>query len=160
MIFNRNKKNQYKEIEKVLTIIQQKLLWLKANNQVSSILLAGHDNNSIEIISERLFQKLTEDHSQSFLLLNLNDNFLNPEKIDWEHDLVISYCNDLNRCPGIYKFSNYIDSSILMIEAGSTSRTSTKEMVTNLKEIKIPITGSILHGFQEKIPSILRRIIG
>ncbi len=160
MIFKKNKKNQYKAIEKVLTIIQQKLLWLKANKQVGSILLAGNNNNFIESISEILFQKLTEDHSKSFLLLNINDNSLDPEKIDWEHDLVIAYCNNLNSCPGIFKFSNYIDSSILMIEAGNTSRTSVREMVTNLNGIKIPITGSILHNFQEKIPQILRRIIG
>ncbi|MCM8530656.1 MAG: hypothetical protein NE330_05790 [Lentisphaeraceae bacterium] len=158
MFFSKNKQSRYKEIEKALILIQKKLLWLKENNDLNTILLAGHDNKSIEQISEKLFQKLTEDHNKSFLLVNLNDTNAKPNELDWDHDLVILYCDNLTSSPSLYNFSKFIDTSIILIEAGCTSRNAIKEMLTTLEDVRVSVCGSILHGFQEKIPSILNRI--
>lgn len=158
MFFRKNKGCRYKEIEKALTLIQKKILWLQENNGLNTILLAGDDNKSIETISERLFQKLTEDHGKNFLLVNLNDCNTKPEDMDWDHDLVIAYCDDLTSSPAVYSFSKYIDSAIILIEAGHTSRNAVKEMIQTLQAVKVSTYGAILHGFKERIPSILNRI--
>ena len=158
MFFNKNKNSHYKEIEKALTLIQKKILWLQENKGISTVLLAGHDNKSINTLSEMLFQKLTEDHSRSFLLVNLNDCSTKAEDMDWDHDLVIAYCNDLVSSPAVYSFSNYIDSAIVLIEAGHTSRHAVKEMIQTLHAVKVSVCGAILHGFKEKIPSILNKV--
>lgn len=158
MLFNKNNTSHFKEVEKALTLIQKKVLWLQENNKISTVLLAGHDNKTISTLSEILFQKLTEDHRKSFLLVDLNDCNTKAEDMDWDHDLVIIYCNDLVASPAIYSFSNYIDSAIILIEAGHTSRHAVKEMIQTLQTVNVSICGAILHGFKEKIPSLLKKV--
>lgn len=159
MFFKSNKKNTYKQIEKSVDLILKKLLWLKENKSANTILLAGQNNETVKAISEKLFQKLTEDYDKNFLLLNLGEAVKGPDSIDWDHDLVLCYCEDFSSCPAIYEYSSYIDTSIILVKSGHSNRARIKDMIKGLKDINVSVSGAILHSFKEKIPSIINWII-
>ena len=151
------KKNDNTEYLEQVNLLASKIIWMKEQESINVILLVGQEKEDYNYFTEDLFHTIAQKGLKaSFTFLKSNDHMNN--NIDLEHDLNLVYLDNINYNPHLASISQYTDTSILVLKSSCSKRTEIHKTIELLKSFKIKISGSVLHNYQEKVPSFIRRV--
>ncbi len=154
MLFRKAKTtNEYKN---GLSLLANRLLWLQKNEDASVILLGGVNSEVPSTFCELLYNELIKLSEQTISLISLKTD--THVDVNWDHDFTVIFCGNVFETTQLFKLSDKIDATIMVVEAAATSRHAVYKTISYLKEFKLKVSGVILHNFVEKVPHFIKRI--
>ena len=140
-----------------INLLASKIVWLKKNERPYVLLLAGLERESLSYLAEDLYHTIAKQGLKVSLSFLCSNDLANND-IDWDHELNIIYLDDTLNNPHLASVASFIDSAILVVNSAFTKRSTALKAVELLKRFGVKVSGSLLHNYKEKVPSLFRRI--
>ena len=153
LLINRKKKlqKQKEAYDKALKLFAGKIHWINKNKNRQVILINVFDPTDLEILND-----LTSHLNQKTNIIHLDKQNEN-EDITWAEGLNIVYSSNFCQNPLQYSIAPFVQAAILFIKYSSTRKTNITKTIEKMKNLDIPVEGTVLFSYREKIPQMIKK---